>query len=274
LKKYELNFPSLENKVLILLFFAGFLMMMFALLRIHKWDPVNLAVIGASGLLCMLVSLDLFWSKKIGISGIIGIILAVTGICWYYIADRYVSDPVAVFFALGVTLIILDMVINFRSPGVPCPAPAFSTADNPVSPTPIIYRNAIESKLNDTLLTVNGLCTVLSKEVDQKDKEVKQQYDKFFDIFDKVEAMQHEMEHPTLTHLHNTILEHLEDRQIYPMVVTPGDTYDPRMHREITPMPKLGMTGRIIKTEKTGFVFRDGDKTEVVRKAIVDVAWE
>ena len=271
-EKKSFNELLRENWVLIIPL-AGFLIVLFSLLRINKWETFTVVAMCGTGITLLVIGIDLAKNKKVAAVGYAGIICTVISILYYYFEVTWINDIIAVLFSVGITLILIDTFTQVKESSHQI-IRAFDYEPVPVSgDIKLDYKNAIGNKLTDTMSTVNGLISTVSMKMEEKEGEMRQQMMKFIEIYDKITALQSEIDHPTLRNLHSTILDHLSENFITAMGTTAGDPFNPKMHKAVNPMPKLGCKGTIKKVEKIGFIFKNQEKNQVVREATVYVDW-
>jgi len=260
-----------KNRGFILLFFMGIFLILFALQRIDKWEPVDIVILSGLGLIFLVVGIGLYLNPKPGILFIVGVVLSLIGAILYYLVFRYLSDIVAFDFALGMSLMFTDVFTDGKY------FPLFSQhSRSDFDLIPVQHRRNMEEKWQEIINLTARPIDEYRQEIRRKDMNLGGIFDILLKQKDTLEKLEQDNKDPRIIVTLEELNEKLEELGIFTIEASPGTGFDPlkhEYHRDSNPRPDSSSSGKISKVVKKGYLIRSGNNEEILRKTIVVVNW-
>ena len=99
-----------ESLIFKAIFFIGAFMVVFSLLRLNQWDHRELKLVCGIGIPLLLLGIDSIIKSKISLSSLAGFIISCSAVLLYYFVINRSSDELALFYAIGLALLVTDIV--------------------------------------------------------------------------------------------------------------------------------------------------------------------
>jgi len=101
------------NKFLFpILFFIGFLLLIFSILRYNFWDHTELKFIGGLGLTLAILGIDFYLKSNYTKIGLIGFLISAFSLSFFYFVALQETNFLAFLYSGGIALMISDIFMN------------------------------------------------------------------------------------------------------------------------------------------------------------------